>query len=195
MTASSRPVVVQLTNDMTLRWSCRQGDFILWTSWPFPSGPRQTPQIVDLWQMRDGDFVTITNRTADLPAWFELHPTEVCDALVFEMLKKLESGYQPGEIMDGPSIWRLKAGDRLVWVGESRPGSKAVNHVLAILECRECALAVGESNRGAPEEWLAFGSFLHPELTPAELARTRAAAEAVGKLGMPRTIALQWALG
>lgn len=195
MTASSRPVVVQLMSDMTLRWSCRQGDFILWTSWSFPAGARETPQIVDFWQMRDGDFVTITNRTADLPAWFELHPSEVCDALVSEMMKKLESGYQPGEIMDGPSIWRLKAGDRLVWVGESRPGRKAVDHVLAILECQRCALAVGESNRSGFEEWLAFGSLLHPELTPGELAHTRAAAEAVRKLGMPRTMALPWALG
>ena len=124
-----------------------------------------------------------------------MHPTKVCDALVFEMPKKLESGYQPGEIMDGPIIWRLKAGDRLVWVGESRPGRKAVDRALAILECRRCALAVGESNRSGSEEWLAFGSLLHPELTPCELARTRAAVEEVRKLGMPRTIVLQWALG
>jgi hypothetical protein len=38
-------------------------------------------------------------------------------------------------------------------------------------------------------------ALLHPELTPCELAGTRAAVEEVRKLGMPRTIVLQWALG
>jgi len=38
-------------------------------------------------------------------------------------------------------------------------------------------------------------ALLRPELTRCDLARTRAAVEEARKLGMPRTIVIQWALG
>jgi hypothetical protein len=98
--------------------------------------------------MRDGYHVTITNRLEDLPLWFRLHPTEICDSFVYKMMAKVEKGDYPNEPMDGPNLWRLKSGDRLAWVGEDRPERRSGNGILVILDCHDCALAVGEGDRG-----------------------------------------------
>ena len=39
--------------------------------------------------MRDGYHLTITNRLEDLPPWFKLHPTEVCDSFAYRMMAKV----------------------------------------------------------------------------------------------------------
>ncbi len=117
MAGSGEQQIVKLIKDTTLRWSCRRGDYVLWLQFTDPIA-EQSLGIVDLWEMRDGDFVTVTNRPEDLPASFELHPTEVRDALAYQMAAKLEKGYQPpDEPAEGPNIWRLKSGDRMAWVG------------------------------------------------------------------------------
>ena len=146
MPARNEPHVISLTRKMTLRWPCRRGDFVLWMAYSDISSGPESIEIHDLWEMRDGYRVTITNRPEDLPAWFSLHPTEVSDALAYKMIAKIENGYTPGEPMDGSNLWRLKSGDRVAWVGAHRPERRSVNGVLAILDCQECALAVGEGN-------------------------------------------------
>jgi hypothetical protein len=195
-------MVSVIESDTTLRWPCREGDFVLWIRWPGVLAEAPRPDVVDLWALRDGDFITITNRLVDLPAWFELHPTEVQGLLAHEMGRKLEQGYQAGEVIDGPNLWRLKAGDRMVWVGVSRPGSPATNGIIAILDFHECALAIGESSK--PQgllEFVAFGA-----LKPAEdrigneyaqdVARCHTAFAAVQNLGGPDVLTDGgWALG
>lgn len=79
--------------------------------------PGQQFGVRDVWQMKDGDYLTITNRWQDLPPWFDLHPLECSGALCDWMQKKLREGYEPEEPVEGPNIWRLSAGDRLAWVG------------------------------------------------------------------------------
>lgn len=106
---------------MTLRWACRKGDFIFWAKFQGIFSSRGNEfQIADIWQLRDGNFVTITNRHADLPEWFDLHPSEVSGRLVYWMQKRLDEGHQPQEPIDGPNIWRVLAGDRIAWVGQAR---------------------------------------------------------------------------
>jgi hypothetical protein len=158
------------------------------------AAPEAGLSIVDLWELRDGDSVTITNRLEDLPTWFELHPTETQGTFAYQMLRKLQEGHQPGDVMDGPNLWRLRAGDRVVWMGESRPGQQAVAHILAILDLRECALAIGEAPRGTLSEAIAFGA-LKADPGPADVVLGRAAVAAVRQLGVPRALATQWALG
>jgi len=34
--------------------------------------------------MSDGCHIKVTNRVKDFPSWFELHPTEVADTIVFK---------------------------------------------------------------------------------------------------------------
>ena len=145
MADTMTPEMISFRRDMTLRWPCRRGDFLLWFGYrDILSGP-EAIQCYDLWEMRDGYHLTITNRLEDLPPWFKLHPTEVCDSFVYKMMAKVEKGDYPSEPIDGPNLWRLKSGDRVAWVGAERPDRHSVNGILAILDCRESALAVGEA--------------------------------------------------
>jgi hypothetical protein len=187
--------VLAVERDTTFRWLCRQGDLLLWMRWTdILAAPDAGLSIVDLWELRDGDSVTITNRLEDLPTWFELHPTETQGTFAYKMLRDLKDGHQPGDVMDGPNLWRLLAGDRVVWMGESRPGQHAVDHILAILDLRQCALAIGESPRGTLLEAIAFGA-LKTDRGTADVVLGRTAVAAVRRLGVPRAQATQWALG
>jgi hypothetical protein len=177
----------------TVRWSCQAGEYVLWvgTDSILTSNQRSAWTIRDFWQMRDGDSVIITNRWADLPGWFELHPTEVGGDATVEMTKRLNAGYRPDDPMEGPSIWRAKAGDRLVWVttsDTSRP-------VREILDLRSCVLALGESSTFSLEQFIAFGAPEGEDPPPADVAATRAGFDAAASLGMPRVIAPEWKFG
>ncbi len=87
---------------MTLRWPCRRGDFFLWLGYPnIFSGP-EAIQCYDFWEMRDGQHVTITNRLEDLPLWFRLHPTEVCDSFVHAIMARSKKAITP------VSPWRVR---------------------------------------------------------------------------------------
>lgn len=188
--------ILPLKKDSTIRWSCRPGDFILWfRAKGIFADPEHAGTVLDIWEMRDGDFVTITNRAEDLPEGFVLHPSEVCNRLAHEMVKRLNNGYQPGEIMEGSNLWRPKGGDRLVWVGPSRPGTESTGGVLSVLDFRECALAVGESNRIGIQDLFAFGSLSESHRSPEAIRMCQTAVEIVRKMGMPRTFALEWRLG
>jgi hypothetical protein len=189
------PEIISFRRDMTLRLSCRAGDFLLWFGYrDVFSGP-EAIQCFDLWEMRDGYHVTITNRLADLPAWFRLHPTEVCDSFVDKMMGKVEKGDYRSEPMDSPNLWRLKSGDRVAWVGDQRPDRRPVNGVLAVLDCRESALAVGAVDWDSVEESAGFGAPTAPEVKPDNVTRCQAAVNAVKKLGLPREWAPEWKLG
>lgn len=189
--------ITRFDSDMTRRWSCRKGDFLAWFRWKnIFADPKNGVDILDVWEMRSGDFVTITNRMDDLPSWFELHPTEVCNRLAYEMMEKLNKGYRPGEIVDGPNLWRVRAGDRLAWLGEPRTGMQSCGSVLVILDFAQSALAVGETNRGQTlEEAITFGSLTPQGEHPESVARVREAVSMVREMGIPRTLATDWQLG
>ena len=51
---------------------------------------------------------TITNRLEDLPPWFKLHPTEICDSFVYKLREKVERGDYPDEPLDGPTVKAVK---------------------------------------------------------------------------------------
>jgi hypothetical protein len=195
MTETTTPEIISFGRDMTLRWPCRRGDFLLWLGYrDLFSGP-EAIQCYDLWEMRDGYHITITNRLEDLPLWFRLHPTEVCDSFVYKMMAKVEKGDYPSEPVDGPNLWRLKSGDRVAWVGADRPERRSVNGILSILHCDHSALAVGEGNRGSLEEFMGFGCPTTPNMKPEDAERCQAAVLAVKQLEFPRTWEPKWMLG
>jgi hypothetical protein len=195
MSIANQPEIIRFAQDMTLRWPCRRGDFILWMGYADIFAGPESIKIHDLWEMRDGYHVTITNRPEDFPAWFELHPAEVCNNLALKMAARIEEGHYPEEPLDGPNLWRLKSGDRVAWVGAERPDRPSVDGILAILDCRECALAVGEGDRGGLEEFVDFGAPTTPDMKPEDAARCRAAVEVVKQLGLPRSWGPEWRLG
>jgi hypothetical protein len=178
--------------DETLRWSCRAGEFVLWVGTDsFLSADHESAwKVWDFWQMRDADFLTITNRWQDLPVWFELHPLEVAGRAVWEMQKRLAAGYKPDEPMDGVNIWRVKAGDRLVRVSLQHP-SKPVQEILTF---RDCALVLGENSNPKRDGTFFFGAPEDELLLPASAAMRAGFKMAVG-LGVPRTFAVKWRFG
>lgn len=183
--------------DSTLRLSCRAGDYLLWCGCKglFSPGSDQY-RINDIWQLLNGNFITITNRQVDLPPWFELHPLEVSGSLVYWMQNKLDNGYHPGEMVDGPNIWRVFAGDRLVWVGKERQGVESDNGVLSIITFDENAAVIGEPFAmvdGIPQ----FGGFDQQDQSKEEILLCRNGWLAVSKLGMPRSLSAdaKWTIG
>jgi len=184
-------------SDTTLRWSCRAGDYISWCRFEGIFAPEdKLYTISDIWQLKDGDFITLTNRKADLPLWFELHPLEVSGSLVYWMQKKLDSGYEPNEIIDGPNIWRVLSGDRLVWVGKQRPGVKSDNGILSIITFDDNAVVIGEPYSeydGLPY----FGGFKQQEQSKEDMMICRNGWLAAFKLGMPRSASAdgKWTIG
>ena len=183
--------------NMTIRLSCRKRDYLLWCGFKgIFSSENDQYTVNDIWQLKDGDFVTITNRQADLPSWFELHPLEVSNSLVYWMQRKLDSGYQPGEITDGPNIWRVLAGDRLVWVGEQRQGVDFDNGVLSIITFSENAVIIGEPYSdydGFPH----FGGFDQQEQSKEDMMLCRNGWNANVKLGTSRSASAdgKWTIG
>lgn len=171
--------------DETIRWSCRNGDFIMWIRPPFFGGQHK---ICDVWEMRDSDYVTITNRWADLPIWFSLHHTEAAGSNSLRMMELVERNESTKEPLDGPNIWRLFAGDRLVWV--RKPSDQPVKDIPKpeLLELSSNALVVGESNR---EDFnlLEFGEIKTTELN--DICRN--GYDAAIKLELPRTMAADYA--
>ena len=114
---------------------------------------------------------------------------------MYKMMDKVEKGDYPSEPMDGPNLWRLKSGDCVAWVGAERPDRHPVNGILAILDCRESALAVGAAGWDSVQEFIGFGAPTSAEMNPADVARCQAAVNAVEKLGLPREWAPEWKLG
>jgi len=182
--------------DHTVRLSCRAGDYLLWCGFNGMFSPKDNQySINDIWQLSDGDFITITNRQVDLPSWFELHPLEVSGPLVHWMMKKLDSGYQPSEIVDVPNVWRAFTGDRLVWVGKQRPGLEFDNGILSVFTFGENVAIIGEpftDFEGLP----AFGGF-NQEQSKENIALVRKGWNTILSLETPRSVnaGSNWTLG
>jgi len=188
---------VSFKSDSTIRWSCRDGDYVLWVRYTsFLEPPEDQFTVPDFWEMKDGDWITITNRVQDLPNGIELHPLEAAGSLVYWMMKNINAGYKPSEPCNGPNIWKVFAGDRLVWVGPSRSGFEADNGVLELMSFEDNALVVGEPwqlSDGLPT----FGAVENLKPSPATVLLLRKGWLAARALGVPRIAAAdaRWTLG
>jgi len=129
--------------------------------------------------------VTITNRPSDLPVWFTLHPREVSGPLVIWMKGQLAKGYNVQEPIEGPNIWRIFAGDRIVWVGQTRGGVHSEGGVLELLEFRENAIVYGEPFDFS-EDLPILGGFDRGEPSPEGTKLCKAGWNALTRLGPPR---------
>ena len=184
-------------SNTTLMWPCQSGDYIIWCrcNGIFSSKGGQY-SVNDVWQLKDGDSITLTNRRVDLPSWFELHPLEVSGSLVNWMMKKLDSGYEPKEIIKSSNIWRVMTGDRLVWVGKPRPGIESDNGILSIVTFNKNAVIIGEPFADY-DGLLHFGGFDLKKQPKEDLLLCQIGYHAVSKLGTPRSItaSYKWTIG
>lgn len=195
MTSSSSeqaPIRRKVNNDATFRLAVRSGDYLLWvaTESPFGADSESAWTIRDFWQLRDGDSVLMTNRWVDLPGWFDLHPLEVAGRAVSEMTKRLAEGYNSSEPLEGPNVWRVKAGDRLVWITVSGPSGS----VREIFDFSSCALVLGENSRGM-ELGMLFGVPDDGDPPFNVTSMMRKGFEAAVCLGTPRSVSTEWLFG
>jgi len=189
--------LISFQSDMTLHWSCQSGDYVLWARFQgIFSAKGNEYKIADIWELRDGNFITLTNRHADLPDWFKLHPLEVSGSLVWWMKKQLDEGYKPQEPIDGPNLWRVFAGDRIVWLGPSRQGVDSKDGVLGLVDFNKNALVYVE-----PFDFSSvlptFGGVDRRELSPEGTRLCKVGWDALNRLGLPRTASVddQWKIG
>ena len=190
--------IIRFDRDTTIRWSFQKGDFLLWMRAEdmFSSGNDVT--IVDVWELSDGDFATITNRPEDLPSWFKLHPTEASGSLAYKMKAMLDRGYEyEPDPLEAPNLWRAYSGDRIACLGKPRTGAEGTSGVLSILDFERNALLVGDSNR-TDFDLVTFGGFNQSNQTEEQVKLCRAGVLAVQSLGPPNVlpdIGVAWSLG
>jgi hypothetical protein len=137
--------------------------------------------------------VSITSKIEDLPPWFELHPTEVSGyAACLMMQNKLDSGYKPKEPIEGPNLWRVMAGDRIVWISRV----ETQDPVQTIMVFGDDALVFGERGKHQNDiGWfLSFGASLEGSLNDNVAMLLQAGVSNVRKLGLPREIGDSWRL-
>jgi len=176
-------------DDTTLRWSCREKDVLCWLRIPGVFSVEW--QILDLWQCDAGDFVTMTNCIADFPPNFKLHPLEKKGAAARKQGSFSAEYAESIEYVEAPNLWKVRSGDRLLWVGESRPQTRPIDGVLGLVEFREDALVARENNKQFADmnDYLAWSAGVRDEMSdqPEVLARVQHGIKVVNRLGSPRT--------
>lgn len=109
------------------------------------------------------------------------------------MMRRLDAGYEPDTPMDGPNLWRVRAGDRVVWVGDPRGGVDGDGPVLDLVTFNVDALVYGEPL----DVFRGFGWFEDKGKARESERLIEEGWKAIHSLGTPRTVAAdsQWALG
>lgn len=189
--AGSNSSIRLFGRDTTERLSCRKGEFLIWLQWPDLFAAKH--EVMDFWRLSDGDYVLITNRIEDIPPWFEIHPLETSGIIALKMTERLESEYRPSDPMDGPNMWKVLAGDRIVWIQVSQNAGVDEN-IRKIFEFEQNVLVVGNPDR--THDLFNFD----PVCTHAtdEMASAfRLGINTATGFGSPRTLAAdrQWRLG
>lgn len=180
-------------DDTTFRLSFREGDVLLWFRFTNIFS-NESIKILDAWFLSDGDYGTLTNRWEDIPSWFELYPLEVQGRYVYKMMMKVEEGYNPDGVMNGPNIWRINAGDTIAWLGKTRPDIKNDNGVLDTIRFNSNALLIGESaNYNNIEGFIRFGSIRG--FNEDEVKKAREVLIKIREEGIPRRHSTEWRLG
>ena len=113
------------------------------------------------------------------------------------MKKRLEEGYAPKEPMEAPNVWRVFAGDRVVWVGPKRDGVHFDNGVLELVDFRENALVCGEPLYMAYDDWPNFGGFDGNGMSPESIRLCQAGWSALIQTGIPTVVNTdnRWVIG
>jgi hypothetical protein len=148
---------------------------------------------LDIWELIDGDSVLITNRLEDVPSWFQLHPSEVCGNLTFQLLQEIGERTQQEEPMELANVWRVLPGDYVAWIGPSRPTVQAQNHVLDLATFHSSAAIIGQPKTLNLEDMYGFRA---PDGAPN--AEQSGALRAVGRhvSQQPASyLAMEWVLG
>jgi hypothetical protein len=195
---SSSPVV-RFDGNATIRWNCEAGDLVAWISGALLMVSGNQFRVSDIWETREGDSITISDRPEDFPAWFQLAADEVSGPAANAMVAKLNRGeIVANEPVRAANVWRLTAGSRLAWMGVRRPAYPTFDGaqgLLQLVDFHENALAVGESPSMGADASLNFGALATRTPSPEVGEMPGSARKWVRHLGMPRVMAVDWAIG
>jgi hypothetical protein len=176
---------IRFGSGTTIKSHVSARDYVLWARWNDVPESGGKVKLLDFWELKDGDAVTITNCIADLPPWFELHPSEMSHQ-VSTLQEQDEDAPLPAEPSEGPNLWRARTGDRMVWLcGRATPASRSVQ---ALLEFSVNAFVFGEPRQPWQDviEFMPFGAPSAPSPTDEVTALVRAGLAAVMGLGRAR---------
>jgi hypothetical protein len=197
MSASRTTMFCDFNDDesATIELPCREMDHVVWLR---PTGvlkdPAEGVQIVNYWECREGDKVTITNKYEDLPDWFTISHKEVRGRAAHLFVQDTRRA-KPLTPVSGENVWRVKSGDRIAWLGRPRRTFGSDNGVISIFECGAHVLALGEPCASGLEAWQFFGA--PSSSTPNEyaLSAVRTAIELVKQRGTRALRVDPWAIG
>jgi len=129
-----------IKSNTTIKLTCQEHDILIRCS---PKGllENQSPpyKLVDFWEMRLGDRITITNKIEDFPSWFHIHPLEVRGEYMNWMEQRLNNGYKPVEPIVAPNLWRIFFGNVLAHIAATD-----LHENVTIYRFDSNALVVGE---------------------------------------------------
>lgn len=176
-----------IKRDVTERLSCRKGEFLIWFSWKsIWAEPKSSILIMNIWELKDGDFITITNRYEDLPSWLDLYPTEVKGRLVRKVIDTFNEGHYPDQPVVECNLMRVKTGDRLVILSEKK------QRIIAITEN---SFVIGENSKDEKNVFINFGAVFSIAGNPKIVDKAREVQDYICELGMPREIDTEWRIG
>ena len=179
--------IIEIKRDTTKRLSLRKGEILIWFSLSSMFlNPKSSIQISDIWQLNDGDFITITNRYEDFPEWLELFPTEVTGSLAIKLLDKFNKGEYPEQPIDGANIWRVKSGDKIAWIKDSEQ---------QIISFDENAFVIGDNSKNKGNPFQDFGVLTNDATNPSLIKTAQDVQNYISKMGLPRTFATEWRIG
>ncbi len=133
------------------------------------------PEIPDFWEMADHGEMLFTIRADEVPPGVS---------------PRMPSENDP--VGDPPNVWRVRAGDRIVIIGE-RPGL-AEGMFYGLLDFQKCALAhwrYGEDDLPLPMDAMRDTA---PSGDPAKVEWMRLAASKVAAMGVPNVFSEDWKL-
>lgn len=151
------------------------------------------PEVLDFWVMDGGEEFTITSQEEHFPPGFELHYSEARNTHVPIVSRRIKERGHPGEVMLSPNLWRVRAGDRVVLIGE-RPWREG-GVLFSVYDFSECALVFWMFEDGEwpePEEMLERGSKQYKE---PQIGWGKAAVQKVTAMGFPASFSEDWRLG
>jgi hypothetical protein len=181
----------RIGRDVSLRWAFRTGDYLLWIRSRL-GDTDASAEIIDLWELQDGDHALLTNRRQDIPKWFELDASEVRNSELSSMTARLAAGEEPGPKTDGANVWRAMAGDWLLWVGQPRAGEQTPSNGFLLARVDENLLVLGDGPSAASPM---FGAQERDGFPPDTLVAVRAGMAEVRRQGPRRSIATEWVIG
>ena len=178
----------RIKSSMAVTLDMMEGDVLMWIRWDIlTASPSITFQAIDLWRHSHGDQVNITTSAKEVPVWFQFHATERSHGVSLEMMANLCAGIGAEEIQEGPNIWRVCAGDRIIWTGCSREPSKETEGWVHVYSFDENALVTG-TPLSLLDSFPIFGMKAGQEFSSEQLQYAKAGIAYAKKLGAPSII-------